>query len=73
MFPLLCAICVYANYVSLHLLEIPLALDIWPLCFQVVGKKYVRLYPASLSEELYPYSETMLCNSSQVTPVEQFL
>ncbi|EXB48396.1 Lysine-specific demethylase 8 [Morus notabilis] len=33
---------------------------------QVVGKKYVRLYPASLSEELYPYSETMLCNSSQV-------
>ncbi|KAH9741055.1 Lysine-specific demethylase JMJ30 [Citrus sinensis] len=33
---------------------------------QVVGKKYIRLYPASLSEELYPYSETMLCNSSQV-------
>lgn len=37
-----------------------------PLHFQVVGKKYIRLYPASLSEELYPYSETMLCNSSQV-------
>ncbi|KAL5566581.1 hypothetical protein UlMin_029745 [Ulmus minor] len=33
---------------------------------QVVGKKYVRLYPASVSEELYPYNETMLCNSSQV-------
>ncbi|KAH7543587.1 lysine-specific demethylase JMJ30 [Ziziphus jujuba] len=33
---------------------------------QVVGKKYIRLYPASYSEELYPYSETMLCNSSQV-------
>lgn len=37
-----------------------------PLYFQVVGKKYVRLYPASLSEELYPYTETMLKNSSQV-------
>ncbi|XP_039048634.1 lysine-specific demethylase JMJ30-like [Hibiscus syriacus] len=33
---------------------------------QVVGKKYVRLYSASCSEELYPYSETMLHNSSQV-------
>ncbi|KAG8638255.1 lysine-specific demethylase JMJ30 isoform X1 [Manihot esculenta] len=33
---------------------------------QVVGKKYIRLYPASLSGELHPYSETMLCNSSQV-------
>ncbi|RYR70168.1 hypothetical protein Ahy_A03g016678 [Arachis hypogaea] len=33
---------------------------------QVVGKKYVRLYSASLSEELYPYSETMRTNSSQV-------
>lgn len=33
---------------------------------QVVGKKYIRLYPASLSEELYPYTETMLCNSSKV-------
>ncbi|KAJ6392776.1 hypothetical protein OIU77_022291 [Salix suchowensis] len=34
---------------------------------QVVGKKYVRLYASSVSEELYPYNETMLCNSSQVT------
>ncbi|MCD7453381.1 Lysine-specific demethylase jmj30 [Datura stramonium] len=33
---------------------------------QVVGKKYVRLYPASLSDELHPHSETMLSNSSQV-------
>ncbi|MFQ6643157.1 hypothetical protein Gotur_018789 [Gossypium turneri] len=33
---------------------------------QVVGKKYVRLYSATYSEELYPYSETMLYNSSQV-------
>ncbi|EFH59528.1 transcription factor jumonji domain-containing protein [Arabidopsis lyrata subsp. lyrata] len=33
---------------------------------QVVGKKYIRLYPSSLQDELYPYSETMLCNSSQV-------
>ncbi|THG17620.1 hypothetical protein TEA_014729 [Camellia sinensis var. sinensis] len=32
---------------------------------EVVGKKYVRLYPASLSEELYPHKETMLSNSSQ--------
>ncbi|KAL8170857.1 hypothetical protein V2J09_022661 [Rumex salicifolius] len=33
---------------------------------QVVGKKYIRLYSASLSEEIYPHTETMLCNSSQV-------
>ncbi|KAI4322065.1 hypothetical protein L6164_021788 [Bauhinia variegata] len=33
---------------------------------QVVGKKYIRLYSASLYEELYPYSESMLSNSSQV-------
>ncbi|GMJ07106.1 Jumonji C domain-containing protein 30, jumonji domain containing 5 [Hibiscus trionum] len=33
---------------------------------QVVGKKYVRLYSSLYSEELYPYSETMLHNSSQV-------
>ncbi|KAG8653113.1 hypothetical protein MANES_06G168600v8 [Manihot esculenta] len=33
---------------------------------QVVGKKYIRLYPASLCEELYPHGETMLFNSSQV-------
>ncbi|KAI4334602.1 hypothetical protein L6164_019270 [Bauhinia variegata] len=32
----------------------------------LVGKKYIRLYSASLSEELYPYAETMLSNSSQV-------
>ncbi|EPS72890.1 hypothetical protein M569_01866, partial [Genlisea aurea] len=31
---------------------------------QVVGKKYVRLYPAS--QQLYPHSESMLSNSSQV-------
>ncbi|XP_023515801.1 lysine-specific demethylase JMJ30-like isoform X2 [Cucurbita pepo subsp. pepo] len=38
-----------------------------PLFDQVLGKKYIRLYDASLSEELYPYNtETMLCNSSQV-------
>ncbi|XP_021718898.1 lysine-specific demethylase JMJ30-like [Chenopodium quinoa] len=36
------------------------------LLAQVVGKKYVRLYAASLSEELYPHSETMLRNSSQI-------
>ncbi|KAI8573138.1 hypothetical protein RHMOL_Rhmol01G0255700 [Rhododendron molle] len=33
---------------------------------QVVGRKYVRLYCATLSEELYPYNESMLKNSSQV-------
>ncbi|KAM7528899.1 hypothetical protein LguiB_032309 [Lonicera macranthoides] len=33
---------------------------------QVVGKKYIRLYPASLSEELYPHTDFMLSNSSQV-------
>ncbi|PSR95391.1 Lysine-specific demethylase [Actinidia chinensis var. chinensis] len=33
---------------------------------EVVGKKYVRLYPASISEDLYPHSESMLSNSSQV-------
>uniref|UniRef100_A0A166GV34 JmjC domain-containing protein n=1 Tax=Daucus carota subsp. sativus TaxID=79200 RepID=A0A166GV34_DAUCS len=36
------------------------------LAVPIVGKKYVRLYPASLSEELCPHSESMLCNSSQV-------
>ncbi|CAA6675080.1 unnamed protein product [Spirodela intermedia] len=36
------------------------------LLAQVVGRKYVRLYPASISAELYPYTETMLSNSSQV-------
>lgn len=33
---------------------------------QVVGKKYIRLYSASFSEELYPHTENMLSNSSQV-------
>eukprot|EP00246_Nothoceros_aenigmaticus_P011823 TRINITY_DN3378_c0_g1_i3.p1 TRINITY_DN3378_c0_g1~~TRINITY_DN3378_c0_g1_i3.p1 ORF type:complete len:158 (-),score=16.71 TRINITY_DN3378_c0_g1_i3:171-644(-) len=33
---------------------------------QVVGLKYIRLYQASISSELYPYSEHMLQNSSQV-------
>ncbi|KAK9128580.1 hypothetical protein Syun_017377 [Stephania yunnanensis] len=32
----------------------------------VVGRKYVRLYPASVSEDLYPFTESMLSNSSQV-------
>ncbi|KAL0461001.1 UNVERIFIED_CONTAM: Lysine-specific demethylase [Sesamum latifolium] len=36
------------------------------LLAQVVGKTYIRLYPASLSEELYPHSESMLSNFSQV-------
>ncbi|WOK91989.1 lysine-specific demethylase JMJ30-like isoform X1 [Canna indica] len=33
---------------------------------QVVGRKYVRLYPASASQSLYPHTESMLGNSSQV-------
>ncbi|KAL2328830.1 hypothetical protein Fmac_022257 [Flemingia macrophylla] len=37
-----------------------------PLFDQVVGKKYIRLYSSSFSEELFPHSGTMLSNSSQV-------
>ncbi|URE32335.1 Cupin superfamily protein [Musa troglodytarum] len=33
---------------------------------QVIGRKYIRLYPASASESLYPHTESMLSNSSQV-------
>ncbi|KAI3863419.1 hypothetical protein MKX03_007217 [Papaver bracteatum] len=33
---------------------------------QVVGKKYIRLYSASVTDDLYPHSESMLHNSSQI-------
>ncbi|XP_062194425.1 lysine-specific demethylase JMJ30-like isoform X2 [Phragmites australis] len=33
---------------------------------QVLGRKYIRLYPASITEDLYPHTETMLSNTSQI-------
>lgn len=47
--------------------------DLLHFTLQVVGKKYVRLYSASLSDELLPHSETMLSNSSQVYASPLFL
>lgn len=33
---------------------------------QVLGRKYIGFYPASISEDLYLHTETMLSNTSQV-------
>ena len=60
--------CVHVSFFFLLLLIEHILILSLPLYSQVAGKKYIRLYPASLSEELYPYTETMLKNSSQVSP-----
>ncbi|KAA3670946.1 lysine-specific demethylase 8 [Paragonimus westermani] len=36
------------------------------LLTQIVGRKYIVLYPASETAHLYPHPEPMLCNTSQV-------
>ncbi|KAM7542032.1 hypothetical protein Aperf_G00000019581 [Anoplocephala perfoliata] len=35
------------------------------LC-QLIGKKYVKLYTADQTEFIYPYTENMLCNTSEI-------